>query len=142
MNKKVMLLLILCIGTAVVSGVIVLYELSPYAHAIETSIGEVNSNPSVWVNRTVVVEGKLCGPLGFIPEAVPPWNYELFGPNETIETIGKPETVVIGVLWNGEDDYAFEIIRVVGVVRKGRCGYLWEEPPVCYYIEAKKIDRL
>lgn len=142
MDRKIMLLFILCIGTAVVSGVVVIYELSPHTHAIETSIGEINSNPSTWVNKTVVVEGKLSGPSAYIPEAAPPWNYELFGPNETIETLGKPETVAIGVLWNGEDHYAFENTRVVGVVRKGNWGYLWGEHPVCYYIEAKKIDRL
>jgi hypothetical protein len=141
MNRKVLLLLIFCIGITVV-GVIVIYEFFPHIFAIETSIGEINSNPSAWVNKMVVVEGKLCGPMVFIPEAMPPWNYKLFGSNETIETIGEKETVNIGVLWNGKGDYNMENTRVVGVVREGRWVYLYGERPVCYYIEAKRIDRL
>lgn len=79
-------------------GVLVFHELSPYKQALATLIDEINSNPSAWVNKTVVVEGKLMGPSGYILEETPPWNYELAGPNETIETLGKRETVGIGVL--------------------------------------------
>ena len=143
MDRK-MLLLILCVGAAVVSGVLVIHKLSLYTPsivAIETSIEEINANRSAWVNRIVVVEGKLCGPSVHIPESVPPWNYELFGPDEKIETLGKPETVAIGVLWKGSDDYHFENTTVVGVVKKGHWGYLWGEQPTCYYIEAKEINR-
>lgn len=98
MNKRMIFLVVLCIGISVAGGLILLYEFS----AIETSITEINSNPSAWVNRKVVVEGKLVGPLGYIPETTPPWNYELYGLNETVETVGKPETVHIGILWNRE----------------------------------------
>lgn len=100
------------------------------------------SNLSAWVNKSIVIEGKLCGPSIYIPESVPPWNYELFGPNETIETIGKLGTVAMGVLWNGEDEYAFEKVIVIGVVREGHWLYLYGEQPVCYYIEAQEIIRL
>jgi hypothetical protein len=91
----------------------------------------------------VVVEGKLVGPMISNPEATPPWNYELFRSNQTIETISKKGTVSIGILWNFQDDYSFENTRVVGVVREGHwLSYLYGEPPACYYIEAKRIDRL
>ena len=103
-------------------------------------LGAINSNPSGWVNRTVVIEGKLSGPSCYIPEDHPPWNYELFGPDETIETIGTLETVAIGVLWNGRDQYAFEDVIVIGVVREGHF-YSWGHTTVCYYIEAQKIVR-
>jgi len=143
MNRKVLLqLLILCIGITVV-GAIVIYEFFPHIYAISTSIGEINSNPSAWVNKMVVVEGKLYGPLVFIPESMPPYNYKLYGSNETIETIGRKGSVSIGVLWNGQHDPNFgSIKRVVGIVREGRWLYLWGERPVCYYIEARRIDRL
>jgi hypothetical protein len=141
MNRKVMLLLILLIGISI-CGAIVIHEFFPHIYAIATSIGEINSNPSSWVNKMVVVEGKLVGPMGFIPEATPPWNYELLRSNETVETIGKKGTVSIGILWNYMDDYHFENTRVVGVVREGHWLYLYGERPVCYYIEAKRIDRL
>jgi hypothetical protein len=140
MNRKVLLLLI-CLHACFVVGAMVIYEFSPHIYAIRASIGKINSNPSTWVNKLVAVQGKLVGPLGFIVETMPPWNHQLFGINETIETIYKEETVVIGVLWNGKDDYSFEKTRIVGVVREGHWLYLWGEHPVCYYIEAKKIDR-
>jgi len=141
MNRKVMLLLILLIGISI-CGAIVIHEFFPHIYAIATSIGEINSNPSAWVNKMVAVEGKLVGPMGFIPETTPPWNYDLFGSNETIETIGRKGAVIIGILWDYQDHYSFENTRVVGVVREGHWLYLYGEQPVCYYIEAKKIDRL
>ena len=119
-----------------------LRDLQRILHAYMQHIAEINSNLSAWVNKSVVIEGKLCGPSIYIPESVPPWNYELFGPNETIETIGKPETVAIGVLWNGEDQYAFENVIVTGVIREGHWIYLWGHTPVCYYIEAHEVIRL
>jgi hypothetical protein len=94
------------------------------------------------VNKLVVVEGKLYGPLVFIPESMPPYNYKLYRSNETIETIGRKGSVSIGVLWNGQHDPNFgNIKRVVGIVREGHWLYLYGEHPICYYIEAKKIDR-
>ena len=141
MNRKVLLqLLILCIGITVV-GAITIHEFFPHIYAIRESIGEINSTPSAWVNKLVVVEGKLVGPMFSIPEEKSPWNYELFGSNETIETIGRKGAVHIGVLWNGQDDYSFENTSVVGVVREGRCRDIIGEHRICYYIEAKKIDR-
>lgn len=118
-----------------------LRKLQRILYAYTQHIDEINHNPSAWVNRTVLVEGKLCGPSIYIPESVPPWNYELFGPNETIETLGKQETVAIGVLWNGEDQFSFENVIVIGVIREGRY-YSWGNTPVCYYIEAQEITRL
>ena len=141
MKRKLLLqLLILCIGITVV-GAITIHEFFPHIYAIRASIDEINSTPSAWVNKMVVVEGKLVGPMFSIPEEKYAWNYELFGINETIETIGKKEAVVIGVLWNGKGEYNFENTSVVGVFREGRCRNIIGEWLVCYYIEAKKIDR-
>jgi hypothetical protein len=39
------------------------------------SINEITLDPSAWVNRTVVVEGKLNGPLAYFTSI--PWYYEL-----------------------------------------------------------------
>ena len=145
MGKLGFFLLVIMISAIVTSLIVNIYLLrvvNELTDLMRARIDEIKSNPSAWVNRTVVVEGKLCGPSVYIPESVPPWDYTLFGPNETIETLGKLETVAIGVLWNGEDHYAFENVKVVGIVREGRWIYFWGEHPVCYYIEAQEIIRL
>lgn len=96
-----------------------------------TSVDEIRLNPSAWVNKEVVVEGKLTGPLVFVPENAPPWNYELSS-NGTL-----------GVLWNSSSVYNSISVRVYGVVREGRqAGGLVEPPPICYYVEAERIDIL
>ena len=110
-------------------------ELDPYKQHIE---GLYNL---LLVNKTVVIEGKLVGPLAAFLETSPPWNYMLFGPNETMETIKKSGTVAIGVLWNGGDQYAFENVIVTGVGREGRY-YSMGHTSGCYYIEAQEIVRL
>lgn len=103
------------------------------------TLDEINSYPSVWVNRTVVVKGKLWGPLVFAGVGIPPpWNYKLFRPNATQTS----EEVFIGVLWNSRDEYAFEKTIVIGVVREGHWSSMWGGHPVGYYIEAQEIIRL
>ncbi len=93
---------------------------------------EIALNPSACVNKEVVVEGNLTGPLVFIPENAPPWNYEL-----------SSNGTRIGVLWNRDDVYNSANVRVSGVVREGRrAGGLLEPPPICHYIEAERIDML
>jgi hypothetical protein len=109
-----------------------LNDLLSVAGATYVDIKEINLNPSAWVNKTVVVEGNLTGPLVFITENAPPWNYEL-----------SSNGTRIGVLWNRDDVYNSANVRVSGVVRQGRrAGGLLEPPPICYYIEAERIDML
>ena len=93
------------------------------------------SDPSAWVNRTVVVEGTIGSFLtpGFW---WPPWNYELSSNGTTI-----------GVSWQGTS-YNGENVTVLGVVTGGQ----WSEAlangtvalygPVVYFIKAERIDVL
>jgi hypothetical protein len=129
MRKKIVALLILCIMSVVVAS----FELFVFRTTVQaTSVDEIAFNPSAWVNKEVVVEGNLTGPLVFIPENAPPWNYEL-----------SSNGTRIGVLWNRDDVYNSVNVRVSGVVRQGRrAGGLLEPPPICYYIEAERIDVL
>jgi hypothetical protein len=133
MIKKTILLLVLLVTSAIMGGLIIIYELSSYTSRIVISVDEINSNPSAWVNKTVIVKGRLSGPLGFIPEAMPPWNYILYRSNETIY---KPGSVYIGVLWKNQENYGFKNVMVFGVVREGHWIYLYGNRPTCYYIEA------
>jgi hypothetical protein len=101
-----------------------------------SSFGDIiMSDPSAWVNRTVVVEGNISS---FLPPGFwwPPWNYEL-GSNGT----------TIGVSWQGEF-YNGKNVLVLGVVTGGR----WNEVlangtvitygPIVYFIQAERIDLL
>lgn len=93
--------------------------------------GIIMNDPSAWVNRTAVVEGNLTGPLVFIPEGAPPWNYELNSNGTTI-----------GVLWKQGDVYDSANVRVSGVVRQGRRAGGDIPPEIVYYVEAERIDML
>jgi cell division protein FtsL len=92
----------------------------------------VTSDPSAWVNRTVVVEGVISR---FLPPGFwwPPWNYEL---NSSGTTIGVSWN---GIFLNGEN------VTVLGVVTGGRCnemlanGTFTSYGPV-YFIEAERIN--
>lgn len=104
---------------------------------LRVNIDEISSAPSAWVNRTVVVEGKLWGPLGvFVPENYYPWNFRLFRPNATLKA-----GVSIGVRWASEDHYAFERVIVVGTVKEDYC-LQGMKPSICYYIEGREIVRV
>jgi hypothetical protein len=102
------------------------------------TMDEIRLNPSLWVNRTVAVEGKLSGPYtGFIPEeGPPPFDYKLNRVNETYDTLPKPPyelngfPVSIWVDWNGTGDYWWTKVTVFGVVKES--GFL-------YYIRAQEI---
>lgn len=95
----------------------------------------VTSDPSTWVNRTVVVEG-IISP--FLPPGWwwPPWNYELNSSGTTI-----------GVSWQGSF-YNGENVTVRGVVTEGRWNVLFANGtvtlygPVVYFIEAESIEPL
>jgi cell division protein FtsL len=114
----------------------------------------VMSDPSAWVNRTVMVEGNVSSflPPGFWRS---PYNYEL-GSNGTM----------IGVSWQGEYSlYNEKNVMVLGIVTEGRwnatqivtvtretwnetqivTGGTWNATitfygPVVYFIEAERID--
>jgi hypothetical protein len=125
-RKRIVASLVICVVSAVAAS---LGILAFKATVQLTSVGDIMLNPSAWVNKTVVVEGNLTGPLGSVPENAPPYNYEL-NSNGTI-----------GVFWSGSDtQYSSANVRIQGVVRQGtRASGPW---PVltCYYIEAETID--
>jgi hypothetical protein len=89
-------------------------------------------NLSAHENETVVIEGRIVGPLCFIPEGMPPWNYQIYD-NGTM----------YGVFWNGQEPYNYTYVRVCGVITKGEYGGGVVFPsPVVYYIKATRIEVL
>jgi len=99
------------------------------------TIDEIHANPSVWVNRTVVVEGKLSGPTVFIAVGrPPPCSHILCRSNATSQF----EEGFIYVTWSG--NYEFEKTIVVGVVREGNWSLIFGGGQ--HYIEAVDVIRL
>lgn len=100
------------------------------------AVSTLTSDPSAWVNRTVVVEGNISAynPPGWWD---PPWNYEL------------SSNATIGVFWQGNYNlYNEKNVIIRGVVMEGQ----WREMlanwtstlfgPVVYFIKAERIDIL
>ena len=95
------------------------------------------SDPSAWVNRSVVVEGNmsLFMDLGFYGS---PWNFNLYS-NET----------VIGVSWYGNLPRNYNLTVIVsGTVREGFFthnfgnGTVTSWGPIAYFIEAETVELL
>ncbi|MDH5732852.1 MAG: hypothetical protein OEY88_03585 [Candidatus Bathyarchaeota archaeon] len=103
--------------------------------AYRQTIDEIHANPSVWVNRTVVVEGKLIGPVGFFAVGIPPpCSHILYRSNAT----SRSEEVFIYLRWSGS--YEFEKTTVVGVVREGHWSLFHGGGQ--HYIQALDVIRL
>jgi len=106
-----------------------LFGFPPFYRVVPLTISELKSSPDFWIGKRVLVQGVLTGPLIFIPEDVPPYNYVLQDP-DTEETIG--------ILWTGHDiSLNKKNVTVIGVLRLG-----YTHPfsaRTVYYIEAETI---
>ena len=96
------------------------------------SLNMITSDPSAWVNKTVVVDGSLSLEGVNLPMSIPPWNHVLSSDNQTI-----------GVAWWGVNQS--ELVQVFGIVRQGKQGIPWTNPQeykVVYYILAIVVEPL
>jgi len=129
--KKSTLLLILLVSGALVTEIAVIQELSFCASRSMISIEEIISNPDAWVNRTVLLEGSLFGPMMHIPEYALPWNYGLVSTKPAFTRSVRS----IGVLWNSETSYNGRHVVLLGTVRKDDF-YSYGHYSFGYYVEA------
>jgi hypothetical protein len=131
-GKKVAVLATVCFVIVVVAFFVFFVFRTPMRQSI--SLNEITSNPSAWLNRTVVVEGNLSGPM-FNMSRFSPWQYNL-----------TYASAKIGVFWSMgvrlNDSVA---AKVYGVVRKvtviTEIGI--DHPStstIVYYIEAEKVE--
>jgi hypothetical protein len=98
----------------------------------------IMSDPSVWVNCTVLLEGTISP---YLPPGWwwPPWDYELSSYGTTI-----------GVLWldNGNNIYNGINVTVLGVITAGQWdamlanGTVIQYGPIDYFIQALAIEPL
>jgi hypothetical protein len=106
-------------------------QLNGLLNVTEVPLGLIASNPSVWVNRTIIVEGALYElPIEmYLPWQIgPPWGYLLNSSNGLNQ---------IGVQWNGAVPNSSQV-QIYGVVSQGieNLG----GSTIVFYIEALTIN--
>ena len=114
----------------------------------------IMSNPSDWVNRTVIVEGSLSGPYALPAFESSPWgfllsfgNYDIgvsFSPSVNFTAIRRPSANVNMTLIS-LIDFLFSPYdaRIYGVVKQGEITSSWgPSSEVTYYIEAEIVEPL
>jgi hypothetical protein len=110
-------------------------------------------NPSEWVNRSVIIDGTLDGPLIFPFESLP-FSYELGSGNQTIG-VSFDSSVNLNASFRNQGPEPWDAfflnsslpVRVYGVVQKGYdvSESFTGEPPqssVVYYIEVDRVEHL
>lgn len=101
------------------------------------SIEYIVSEPTIWVNKTVAVEGKLSGPFLYFTSIS--WYYELSTNGTAMpQTALGPNCIGVDLGLRGRA-YSAENVVVTGIVRKGHIGTLGHEDIVSYYIEAEFV---
>jgi DNA-binding transcriptional ArsR family regulator/outer membrane murein-binding lipoprotein Lpp len=115
-------------------------KLDSFKNATSSVGDDFISDPSAWVNKTVVVEGSIEPAYSYF--AAWPWNYEL-----------SSSGTFIGISWQGNNDFLFNgtnwvntgvNVLVAGVVTEGQVTYLMNGNHTynAYFIEAESIDTL
>jgi len=133
--RKDALIILVLFSIAIIVGVVMLVQ-SLYSGShdeiFRTAISEIVSDPSAWENKTVKVYGVVqTTTVGIIR----PFNYWLCDKEN--------QTIRIGLKWLSETGLSGEIVRVIGVVRKG---YAWVHPNYpgwwVYFIEAISVHKV
>ena len=111
----------------------------------------VLSDPSVWVNRTVMVEGNLTGPYAVPAFERIPWWYQISSGNQTIGVDFSSNFSLLAsvnassIFWDQfVSNGGSALIRIYGVVEQGEITFSLPElpPEVTYYIEAETGEPL
>jgi len=157
MGKKTTILATVCI----IIVVVVFFQFYIFRLPTQqtTTVSIINSDPSAWVNKTVVLEGNLNGPLIMIADSYVPYDYEL---NSSGQIIGLAFSASVNLTSFYSDQYfngttnsltndsliTFRVyllnsslrVRIYGIVRKGFI-YVRNTPwLVTYYIETEKVE--
>lgn len=125
--------------TIIIIIVVVFFEFYVFRRSMyqATTVGIINSDPSAWVNKTVVVEGNLDGSI-WMPDSPLPYYHEL---NSSGQTIGLTFSASLNASLNLTSFYG-KTLRIYGIVRKGFQYYFNTPEWVVYYIEAEKVERV
>jgi hypothetical protein len=130
-------ILVACLGGVIAAYTFVLSDKDKTISSLTSQISELSSNvsnimsdPSAWVNKTVVVEGNISFFMNWLYSV--PWNYQLSSNGATI-----------GVSWQGNIEEGVNVL-VLGVVTEGEVTIPINGTPThnVYFIEAERIDKL
>lgn len=143
MGKQTTILATACI----IIIVVVIFEfyvfrLSTYQ---TTTVSIITSDPSAWVNKTVVLKGSIDGPVMTPGDMRLPYAYELSSSGQTIGlSLSASAKLNPSVYTNQSNSYVFNsslTLSVHGVVTKGETRYGWGMPSqVTYYLEAEEVE--
>jgi hypothetical protein len=137
-------ILVACLGGAIAVYIFIINDKNNTISSLKSQISELSSNvsnimsdPSAWLNKTVVVEGSIEYAYSYLQ--APPWNYKLNSNGATI-----------GVSWQGNNDFLLNgtgwitgvNVLVLGVITEGQV-----TPPIngthtynVYFIQAETIE--
>ena len=146
-GKKITILATVCIIIVVV--VFFQFYIFRLPTQQKTTMGVINGDLSPWVNKTVVREGNLNGPLILQGDTGVPYDYEL---NSSGQIIGLTFSANVNLTSFYGNQYfnsaTFKVyllnsslrVRVYGIVRKGFL-YGFNTPQfVIYYINVEKVE--
>lgn len=133
--------------------------LTSLLNATPMTVTELLNDTSDWVNRTVVLEGSLNGPLFMPGDENLPYDYEFTSDNQTIgltfgasvnltSFYGNQYANVAEVNWPNSSSVtrvyflnSSITVRIYGVVEQGVSTFGWNMPSqVTYFIEAEEVE--
>ena len=153
MGKKITILTTAC----VIIVVVVFFEfyVLRLSNWQNTTINIIKSDPSAWVNKTVVVEGHLDGPELMMPDSSVPYNYGLNSSGQWIGvsfwhtgvnlTSFYSNKYISSSYGNGTTIRIYFVnssltVRIYGIVREGYQYFFNTPENVVYYIEAQEVE--
>lgn len=117
-------------------------QLNELLNATILPIAIITSNPSAWVNRTVVVESNLSA-VGFPALEQSPWSYQLSSDGQTVGVSLSASVNTNSSFWYQVAHFS-PSARIYGVVEKGEITTTGNmlPPEDTYYIEAEIVEPL
>jgi len=106
----------------------------------KSTLDIIISDPTLWVNSTVIVEGSL-GVAIFPAFEYAPWDYEL-GSDSQIIGVSMSASVNMSALSKGWLLVHPLLVRIYGVVEKGEVTFTGGPSEITYYIEAETVEPL
>ena len=118
-------------------------QLNSILNGSTSLLGIIASDPSVWVNRTVTVEGNLGFASFFgLLFVNSPWEFELSSGGQTIGVALNSSQYDWFMNNFDKPGNGSAHVMIYGVVKRGEFYVINENPSVTYYIEAQAVEPL
>lgn len=119
-------------------------ELNSILNWSSSTTDTIMSDPSPWVNGTVIVQGSLDGPVITPAYESLPYGYEVsFGIYSIGVSLGGNLANVSSLLFTSSPPFEASLpVMIYGVVKKGEASFSFGPSQVAYYIEAEAVVQL